>query len=147
IQNFGLQKQVDLLAYDIPTAKASDRSVLLMDKLEERLKRSGIHLRLINLKDFKNEAEKIKRVYNKAWDKNLGFVPMTDEEFAYIAKVLQMIVNPIYCIIVEMDNEIVGFAVGIKYINEFLIKIKRSILLPTGIFNVLIGRKKNISLL
>ncbi len=146
IQNFGFQKQVDLLAYDIPTAKASDRSVLLMDKLEERLKRSGIHLRLINLKDFKNEAEKIKRVYNKAWDKNLGFVPMTDEEFAYIAKDLKMIVNPNYCIIAEKDNEIVGFAVGIPNINEILIKIKRGRLLPTGIFKLLFGRKKIKSL-
>jgi GNAT superfamily N-acetyltransferase len=142
IENYGFTKQVDLRAYEILTENANTRSVLLLDKLEERLKRSGIILRLIDLKNFKSEAEKIKKVYNKAWDKNLGFVPMTDEEFAYIAKDLKMIVDPNYCIIAEKDNEIVGFAVGIPNINEIQIKIKRGRLLPTGIFKLLFGRKK-----
>jgi len=142
IDNYGFTKQVDLRAYEILTENANTRSVLLLDKLEERLKRSGIILRLIDLKNFKSEAEKIKKVYNKAWDKNLGFVPMTDEEFAYIAKDLKMIVDPNYCIIAEKDNEIVGFAVGIPNINEIQIKIKRGRLLPTGIFKLLFGRKK-----
>ncbi|MBD1428369.1 MULTISPECIES: GNAT family N-acetyltransferase [Sphingobacterium] len=142
IDNYGFTKQVDLRAYEILTENANTRSVLLLDKLEERLKRSGIILRLIDLKNFKSEAEKIKKVYNKAWDKNLGFVPMTDEEFAYIAKDLKMIVDQNYCIIAEKDNEIVGFAVGIPNINEIQIKIKRGRLLPTGIFKLLFGRKK-----
>lgn len=142
IDNYGFTKQVDLRAYEILTENANTRSVLLLDKLEERLKRSGIILRLIDLKNFKSEAEKIKKVYNKAWDKNLGFVPMTDEEFAYIAKDLKMIVDQNYCIIAEKVNEIVGFAVGIPNINEIQIKIKRGRLLPTGIFKLLFGRKK-----
>ncbi|KKX48314.1 hypothetical protein L950_0221670 [Sphingobacterium sp. IITKGP-BTPF85] len=49
--------------------KASKRSVLLLEKLEERLNRSGIKIRQMNLKDFKNETERIREIYNKAWDK------------------------------------------------------------------------------
>ncbi len=146
IDNYGFSKQVDLRAYDVRTETANLRSVALLEKLEERLKRSGIILREINLKDFKNEAEKIKKVYNQAWDKNLGFVPMTDDEFAWVAKDLKMIVDPSFCIIAEKDNEIVGFSVGIPNINEILIKIKRGRLLPTGIFKLLFG-KKNIKTL
>ena len=142
IENYGFAKQVDLRAYEVTTEKANLRSVQLLEKLEERLKRSGIILRQIDLKNFKSEAEKIKKVYNKAWDKNLGFVPMTDEEFAYIAKDLKMIVDPHYCLIAEKDNEIIGFAVGIPNINEIQINIKRGRLLPTGIFKLLFGRKK-----
>ena len=146
IAAYGFDKQVDLRAYDISTEKANLRSVQLLEKLEERLKRSGIVLREINLKDFKNEADKIKKVYNQAWDKNLGFVPMTDAEFEWVAKDLKMIVDPSFCIIAEKDNEIVGFSVGIPNINEILIKIKRGRLLPTGIFKLLFG-KKNIKTL
>jgi len=146
INNYGFAKRVDLRAYDIKTEAANLRSVRLLEKLEERLKRSGIVLRLIDLKNFKIEAEKIKKVYNKAWDKNLGFVPMTDEEFAWIAKDLKMIADPDFCIIAEKDNEIVGFSVGIPNINEILIKIKRGRLLPTGIFKLLFGKKKVKSL-
>ncbi len=143
ISNAGFAKKVDLRAYLVNKAGANQRSVLLLDKLEARLERSGIKLRQINLKDFKNEAEKIKKVYNKAWDKNLGFVPMTDEEFFYVAKDLKMIVDPKYCIVAEKDNEVIGFALGIPNINEILINIKRGRLLPTGIFKLLFG-KKNI---
>ena len=146
IDNYGFEKQVDLRAYNILTKNANMRSVLLMDRLEERLKRSGIILRQIDLKNFASEAEKIKVVYNKAWDKNLGFVPMSDDEFAWIAKDLKMIVDPKYCLIAEKEGEIVGFAVGIPNINEILINIKRGRLLPTGIFKLIFGRKKIKSL-
>ncbi|HLS94010.1 hypothetical protein BC792_1064 [Sphingobacterium allocomposti] len=142
ITNAGYQKKVDLRAYLVTKATASRRSVMLLDKLEERLKRSGIVLRQINLKDFAGEAEKIKRVYNKAWDKNLGFVPMTDDEFRHTAKDLKMILDPKYCIVAEKDNEIIGFALGIPNINEVLIQIKRGRLLPFGIFKLLFGLKK-----
>jgi len=142
IEQAGLSKRVDLRAYYVSTAEADQRSVLLLDRLEERLKRSGIILRQINLKDFKNEAHKIRKVYNKAWDKNLGFVPMTDDEFDYVAKDLKMIVDPRFALVAEKGDEIVGFAVGIPNINEIQIKIKRGRLLPTGIFKLLFGKSK-----
>ena len=142
IEQYGFEKQVDLRAYIVSTANANMRSVLLMDKLEERLKRSGIYLRQLDLKNFASEAEKIKKVYNRAWDKNLGFVPMTDEEFAWVAKDLKMIVDPKYCLLAEKDGELIGFSIGIPNINEVLINIKRGRLLPTGIFKLLFGRKK-----
>lgn len=142
ISQAGFAQKVDLRAYYVTTATANQRSVLLLDRLEERLKRSGIVLRQINLKDFDNEAKKIKQVYNKAWDKNLGFVPMTDEEFHHTAKDLKMIVDPKYCLVAEKDGAAIGFALGIPNINEVQIKIKRGRLLPFGIFKLLFGLKK-----
>ncbi|WP_437922419.1 hypothetical protein [Sphingobacterium sp. LRF_L2] len=138
----GFGQKVDLRAYYVASSTADKRSVLLLDRLEERLKRSDIVLRQINLKDFENEAKKIKQVYNKAWDKNLGFVPMTDEEFNHTAKDLKMIVDPRFCIVAEKNGELVGFALGVPNINEVLIKIKRGRLLPFGIFKLLFGLKK-----
>lgn len=142
IEHAGYSKKVDLRAYLVTKDTANQRSVRLLDKLEERLKKSGIILRQINLKDFANEAKKIKAVYNKAWDQNLGFVPMTDEEFDYTAKELKMIVDPKYCIIAEKGEEIIGFALGVPNINEILIHIKKGRLLPFGIFKLLFGLKK-----
>lgn len=142
IERAGYSKKVDLRAYLVKTETANRRSVLLLDRLEERLSRSNIVLRQINLKDFANEARKIKEVYNKAWDKNLGFVPMTDDEFDYTAKELKMIVDPKYCILAERGEEIVGFALGIPNINEILIRIKKGRLLPFGIFKLIFGLKR-----
>ena len=141
LESNGLKKKTDLLAYEINVADSNDRSVKMIDALENRLKRSGITIRQVNLKDFKNEVVKIREVYNKAWDKNLGFVPTTEAEFEYLAKDLKMILDPRYCLVAEKDNELVAFILGIPDINQILIKIKRGRLLPTGIFKLLFGKK------
>ncbi|AXE18703.1 hypothetical protein DR864_13550 [Runella rosea] len=140
----GLRKKTDLLAYELEVSNSNDRSIKLLDTLQQRLKRAGITIRKVNLKDFKNEVVKIRDVYNSAWDKNLGFVPMTDNEFDYLAKDLKLILDPNYCIVAEKDGKFVGFALGIPDINQVLINIKRGRLLPTGIFKLLF-QKKNIT--
>jgi len=139
---FGMQKLTDLLAYLVDRSNLNDRSVRLLGALESRLQRSNIKIRQIDKKNLKSEIPKIKELYNNAWDKNLGFVPMTDEEFTFLANDLKMILDPKYCIIAEQGDKMVGFALGIPDINQILIKIKKGRLLPTGIFKLLFGLKK-----
>ncbi|WP_421940220.1 hypothetical protein [Pedobacter sp.] len=142
LDKLGFQKNVDLRAYRYTAGTYSDRSVKLIDRIEERLQRNNIILRTINLKKFKDECNAIREVYNKAWDKNLGFVPMTDKEFDYTAKDLKMILDPDFCIIAEQEGKIVGFALAIPDINQILIKIKRGRLFPTGLIKLLLNKKK-----
>jgi hypothetical protein len=144
ITGAGCHKKTDLLAYELNVDEANDRSVRLIDTLENRLKRSGIVIRKVNVKEFQKEVPRIREVYNKAWDKNMGFVPMTNKEFDYLAKDLKMILDPNYCLVAEKGDEIVGFVVAIPDINQILIKMKRGRLLPTGIFKLLF-QKKNIT--
>lgn len=139
---YGLDKKVDLRAYSVEKEKVNTRSVALLERLEERLARSGIKLRELDVKHFEEDAKRIKEVYNKAWDKNLGFVPMTDQEFDFTAKSLKQILDTKYAIIAEKEGEIIAFALGIPNINEVLIKIKRGRLFPFGIFKLLFGLKK-----
>lgn len=136
-----LVKQTDLLAYEINVSDSNDRSVRLLEVLQNRLKRSGITIRQVNMKDFKNEAKKIREVYNAAWDKNLGFVPATDSEFEYLAKDLKLIVDPKFCLVAEKDGALIGWTLGVPDINQIQIKIKKGRLLPTGIFKLLFGMK------
>ncbi|HET9058087.1 MAG TPA: hypothetical protein VFN30_14680 [Chitinophagaceae bacterium] len=142
IENNGFTKKVDLVAYYLYSVKADDRSVRLHDGLLNRLAQKNITIRTINMRDFKNEAVKLREVYNAAWDKNLGFVPMTENEFKYLAKDLKMILDPQFCLVAEHNGEIVGFALAIPDINQVLKTIKRGRLLPFGIFKLLLGRKK-----
>ncbi len=140
----GFKKKTDLLAYELETKEANERTLKLLDTLEARLKRNGITIRKVNLKKFAEEVPKIREVYNSAWDKNLGFVPMTTKEFDYLAKDLKLILDPNFCLVAEKDNKLIAFALGIPDINQVLIKIKRGRLLPTGIFKLLF-QKKNIT--
>ena len=142
LSSYGLKKKTDLLAYELEVSESNDRSIRLLETLKARLAKNGIKIRQANMKDFDNEARKIKEVYNAAWDKNLGFVPATDAEFTYLAKDLKMIVDPRYCLVAEKGDKFVGFGLGIPDINQVLIKIKRGRLLPTGIFKLLFLKNK-----
>ncbi len=142
IEKNGFHKKVDLYAYDIRTDTVSDRALKLQEALMKRLEQKHITIRPINVKDFKNEVGKAREIYNAAWDKNLGFVPMTENEFNYMAKDMKNILNPDFCLVAEYEGKMVGFALAIPDINQILIKIKRGRLLPTGIFKLLFGLKK-----
>jgi GNAT superfamily N-acetyltransferase len=138
----GFKKSVDLLAYDLPTNVVNKRSLLLKDTLRKRLAERHIVVRNINLKDYKNEVEKILKVYNDAWIDNTGFIPMTEEEFKYLAKDLKMILDKDFALVAEHEGKTIGFALAIPDINQTLIKIKRGRLLPVGIFKLLLGKSK-----
>jgi len=138
----GFVKKFDLLAYDLPTNKVDKRTVQLKEALRKRFEDRNIVVRKINMKNFKAEVENILTIYNSAWQENTGFVPMTDDEFKYLAKDLKMVLDKDLCMVAEKNGQIIGFALAIPDINQVLIKIKRGRLLPTGIFKLLLGLKK-----
>lgn len=142
LEDFGFTKKVDLRAYKYTVGNYNDRAVSLLEGLEKRLQRNHIIIRKISLKNFKQEAIALREVYNKAWDKNMGFVPMTDKEFDYTAKDLKLVMDTDFCYIAEQEGKIVGFALAIPDINQTLIKIKKGRLFPTGLIKLLMGKKK-----
>ncbi len=141
LEGAGLGKKVDLLAYQVTRENYNDKAKRMLDLLQERLRRSDITIRKIDLKNFRKEVARLRDVYNAAWDKNLGFVAMTPEEFDYLAKDLKLILNPDFCLVAECKDKLVGFALGIPDINQVLIKVKRGRLFPTGLLKLLLGRK------
>jgi GNAT superfamily N-acetyltransferase len=142
LEMLSLQKKVDLLAWDLSLESVGKRPVMLEERLLNRLRQNGITIRAVNKKDLANEANKVREVYNAAWDKNLGFVPMTDNEFSYLAKDLKMVLDEELCLIAEHNGKQIGFALAIPDINQILIKVRRGRLLPTGIFKLLLNMKK-----
>jgi len=141
LERGGFQKKMDLIAYHFVVAERDERRLKTVDQIKERLERRGIVFRPINLKKFKEETDQIREIYNSAWDKNLGFVPMTENEFKYLAKDLKMILDKDFCTVAEHNGKMVGFSLAIPDINEILIKIKKGRLFPTGIFRLLFQRK------
>ena len=138
----GFVKSVDLLAYDLPTSSVDKKTLRLRELLLKRFEDRNITIRNIDLKNFKTEVEKILKVYNAAWQDNTGFVPMTDDEFKYLAKDLKLILDKDFALVAEHNGEVIGFALAIPDINQVLLKIKRGRLFPTGIFKLLLGKKK-----
>ncbi len=142
LEKYGFRKKMDLFAYTMLGKEVPKRFSEASGALEERLKKRGIILRKLELKNFKEETKKVKEVYNKAWDKNWGFVPMTDTEFDYMAKDMKMVLDPDLAFIAEHNGTPIGFSLSLPDINFILRKIPRGRLLPSGIFKLLLLRKK-----
>lgn len=142
IEQFGFTNMTNLLAYEIKATQLDDKPVRLINTLKNRLVSKGITFRTVNINNFKNEVRSFKEVYNQAWDKNLGFVPMTDAEFYQMGKDAKMILDKEFCLVAEHAGRIVGFALAIPDINQIQRKLKKGRLFPTGFLKILLGKSK-----
>jgi len=147
VEDYGFIKSKDLYAYYVSEKIVNNKAA--MDKLERVsnivLKREKLTIRKLNIQDFENEVKLIQEIYNKAWIKNWGFVPMTDDEFKYLAKNLKAVVDKDLIYIAEFDGKPVGFSLALPDYNQVFIKMNGK-LFPFGIFKLLAGRKKINSL-
>jgi len=145
LEGYGMKKAMDLYAYDI-AADYFNHSNKLQRVAERLRKKSNIRVRTVNMKDFKNEVEIIRQVYNDAWSRNWGFVPMSEEEFDHLAKDLKQIVDPRVVLIAEqaLDGSTpraVGFLLAVPDLNRALKKISGR-LLPLGLLKLLWHSRK-----
>ncbi len=143
-KEIGLEKEMDLYAYYMPTASVSQKSVKMYDLILERLKRKGITLRNISIKNIKAEADGMHKVYNKAWEKNWGFVPMSRTEMDFMISELKMIADERFCYIAEHNGEAIGFSISLPDINEISKGFKKGRLFPFNVFKLLL-KKKSVS--
>lgn len=138
-ERYGFIKAKDLLAYDGGGAQvAPERFVRLAQRAAER---RGIKLRTLDKKRFDVEVELIKALYNSAWERNWGFVPLTEAEIDHLAKQLKPIVVPDLVIFAELEGKIVGFAVGLPDFNLALLHNRSGRMFP-GILKVLWHSRK-----
>jgi hypothetical protein len=139
VEDFGFKRVKELFAYyfdrDMPMP---ERFTRIAQKTHQD---KSIHFRTINLKDIWNEVELIKTIYNEAWGRNWGFVPMTDAEIKHTAKELKPIADSDIIYFAEVNGEIAGFSLALPDYNQILKDINGR-LFPFGLFKLLINKKK-----
>jgi GNAT superfamily N-acetyltransferase len=126
IEGAGYGKAKDLYAY---LSEVHDASLERLRKLGERAQRRnpGLITRSADMKRFDSEVELIKGLYNAAWERNWGFVPMSDAEFDNLAHELKSLVHPELVRIAFIENEPVGFILTVPDWNPVLADIGGSL--------------------
>jgi GNAT superfamily N-acetyltransferase len=123
-ERFGLAKAMDLYAYVADLTQFGGGPNKLPAKLvrvtEKVQKRAGITMRAVDMKAYDEEIQRTKAVYNRAWEKNWGFVPMTDAEFDRLAADLKQALDPHLAIVAEVEGEPVGVSVAVPDVNQVL---------------------------
>ena len=141
LEEYGLKKAKDLYAWyiDVRNYEIPPRLLEISEKVKSRY---SISLRNLRLKDLHNELKLVLEVYNNAWSKNWGFVPMTTEEILHAANDLKQIADEEFLLLAEKDGKPIGFSVTLPNLNEILINVRNGKLFPTGLFKLLTGMKK-----
>jgi hypothetical protein len=116
---FGLTKAMDLYAYWLDQASfVGGRLSRITQKVVRR--EPQLRVRPLNMRHFDEELKIIKEIYNNAWSKNWGFVPMAEEELDTLAKSLKPLVVPELVLIACWENEPIAFSVTLPDYNQAL---------------------------
>ena len=137
-ERYGFRKAKDLIAVCGEGAAPPERILRAAKLLAER---RGITLRALDMKRFAQEVELVKELYNRAWEKNWGFVPMTEAELDHLAKQLKPIIDPDLVCFAVVGGQAVGFAVAIPDLNVALKHNPSGRLFP-GILKILWHARK-----
>ncbi|HNR99529.1 MAG TPA: N-acetyltransferase [Planctomycetota bacterium] len=129
VEDFGFVKGKDLLAYEIARERLDARTLELFERLRARA--SDITVRPVDPRRFAGEVARMLAVYNAAWERNWGFVPMTDEEFRHEAAAMKRILDPRVVFIAECAGVPVGVALSVPDVSVAL-KAAGGRLFPLG---------------
>jgi GNAT superfamily N-acetyltransferase len=136
---YGLEPAKTLVAYFLYGPEPPEYLVRAARLVERR---TGVRVRPLNMRDFARDLQIIRDLYNSAWERNWGFVPMTDDEIGHMAKELKPVVDPRLTLIAEdTEGRPVGFALALPDLNQVL-KHLNGRLFPFGILKALWLRRK-----
>jgi hypothetical protein len=136
----GLSQVKDLYAYTMPTTVVMPEVVQKISKRSETSHK--ITYRPIDKKRWDQEIDNLIDIYNDAWEKNWGFIPMTDAEFHHTAKDLKSVADPRFILIAEVDKKPAAFLVCLPDYNQVFKQIPNGSLFPTGLFKLLTPKKR-----
>ncbi len=135
----GMAKAKDLFAYELEAKTDPAPLRALIERSRREL--PNVLVRRAVKRRFRDEADRIMRVYNSGWEKNWGFVPWTPNEMTYLVKTMKLLADPDLVIFAEVAGEPVGFAFALPNYNEVLARMNGR-LLPFGWARFLSGRRK-----
>lgn len=129
---YGFERAMTMWAYYI------HKKYVKLDKLRRgaeivRRRNPGLKLRNIDMTRFDAEAKTILHIYNDAWSRNWGHVPMTEAEVGQLAREMKQIIDPKIVYMLEDDGRPVAFSISIPNINQLLKRVADGRLLPLGL--------------
>ena len=144
LEELGYGKAMDLLMWFLELGKLKEGDQFAPEihaAAEKALREEGIAIRNIDKGNLGVEMRRFSKVYNEAWADNWGFVPATDAEIEFHAKILKQVINEDWGFIAEKDGEAVGVAFTLPDINQAMAKTGGR-LLPFGWLRFLLAKRK-----
>ncbi len=137
LESAGMRKAKDLYAFRVPVPPTPEEGMPQITRVGKlAAKRHGVKIRPIEMKKFDEELGRVKEIYNSAWEKNWGFVPMTEHEIDHMAAQLKPAVVPDLALFAEIEGKTAGVMLAVPDVNVALRPL-RGKLFPFGIARLL----------
>jgi hypothetical protein len=91
---------------------------------------------------FDAEVAALWGIYNDAWERNWGFVPMSEQEFLHMAKDMKALLDPRFAFVAELEGKPVGFMLALPDYNQVLLRNRSGRLFPFGLPLLLWGKRR-----
>jgi len=138
----GLAKAKDLLAFWFPAAEPGYKLPEFVERQAARALESGrMEFRDLDPRHFQREVAACWEIYNDAWERNWGFVPMTRAEFEHMARDMKHLLWPQLAFMASVDGEPAGFMLAVPDYNVALAKNRSGRLFPLGLLRLLRGKR------
>jgi GNAT superfamily N-acetyltransferase len=134
LEKCGFVKARDLVAYYLAATTPPERLVKGADLVARR--NPDVTVRSLRMSRFPEELATIRELYNKAWEKNWGFVPMTEAEIDHMARELKPVIDPDLVMIMEKAGKPIGFSLTLPDAYQAL-KHANGRLFPLGLLKIL----------
>jgi GNAT superfamily N-acetyltransferase len=141
IEGAGLAKAMDTYMWALYVDKRENVHQAIWDMADKVETEHGITARHFRKKDLDAEVNRFLEIYNAAWQRNWGFVPLTDEEVRHYAKQLRPLLDENWAMVAEKDGQTVGAALTLPDWNQVFRKMNGR-LFPVGWAKFLLGRRK-----
>ena len=105
--------------------------------------KAGVRVRKVDMRHIDREVAQIKAVYNQAWLRNWGFVPLTEEEIDHLVRGLKPVIDPNLVLIAETaDGRPVGVSLCLPDLHQALRWSGGGHYFPFGLLKFLWHRRK-----
>lgn len=111
----GFAKAKDLLAWRLDVARGFGER---FEKIAQRVTRGkDIKIQFVGPDGLDRAIADVKDIYNSAWEKNWGFVPMSDAEFDAMASSMKPVLKPEYLYFAAVDGKPAAFVLLLPDLN------------------------------
>ncbi len=133
LEGQGLSKTIDLLMWELwfGDLAEGDQFTPMIHAAADHSRKEGVVVRSMRKRDMEAEVTRFMEVYNVAWGRNWGFVPITEAEVKFQAKNLKPVLDEAWAMIAEKDGEVIGAALTLPDVDQALTRMKGRVL-PAG---------------
>jgi hypothetical protein len=125
VENSGFYKAMDIYSFHLSRESVRENGLFeRLDRLTKGImKRHNVTVRAVNQKNLKADFKLFKDIYNVAWEKNWGFVPMTERELDGTVESLGQFFDAKLAFFAYVDGQPAGFVLPVPDFNLVLHKI------------------------